>query len=151
MAAVRAQFRPEFINRIDEFLFFDPLSLEQIKKVVALQVDRVAKRLKDKKMTLQMHESAMEYIAARGFDPVYGARPVKRAVQRELETPLAKALLRGQFVEEDTIVVEAVGGADATALSLHRPGEAPAENVVSATLAYGGSGTVDGGRTPSAP
>jgi len=148
MAAVRANFRPEFINRIDEFLFFDPLNLVQIKQIVGLQVARVAKRLKDKKMTLEVADSAMEFIAARGFDPVYGARPVKRAVQRELETPLAKALLRGDFEEEDTVVVEAPGGADATAIILHRPGEAPA-GAMNAAYAMGGGGGLDGGAPPS--
>eukprot|EP00191_Tetraselmis_sp_GSL018_P000977 CAMPEP_0177608272 /NCGR_PEP_ID=MMETSP0419_2-20121207/18379_1 /TAXON_ID=582737 /ORGANISM="Tetraselmis sp., Strain GSL018" /LENGTH=943 /DNA_ID=CAMNT_0019102943 /DNA_START=226 /DNA_END=3058 /DNA_ORIENTATION=- len=127
MAAVRASFRPEFINRIDEFLFFDPLNMEQIKRIVGLQAKRVGERLAAKKMRLDLHESAIDFIASRGYDPTYGARPVKRAVQRELETPLAKALLRGDFQEEDTIVVEAVGGAEASALSFHRPGEAPVE------------------------
>jgi len=107
MSAVRSHFRPEFINRIDEFIIFDPLRLEQIKSIVRLQVKRVAGRLADKKIKLQLEDSAVEYLGRQGYDPVYGARPVKRVVQRELETTLAKALLRGDFVEEDTVVVEA--------------------------------------------
>ncbi|WIA37072.1 hypothetical protein OEZ86_014046 [Tetradesmus obliquus] len=107
MMAVRSHFRPEFINRIDEFIMFDPLEQEQIKAIVKLQVKRVAERLRDKKMKLELRESAVDYLARQGYDPVYGARPVKRAVQRELETGLAKAMLRGEFEEEDTVLVDA--------------------------------------------
>ncbi|MEW5302565.1 MAG: hypothetical protein WDW36_005336 [Sanguina aurantia] len=107
MAAVRSHFRPEFINRIDEFTIFDPLDMEQIKGIVRLQVKRVADRLADKKIKLELDESAVSHLASVGYDPVYGARPVKRAVQRELETYLAKCLLRGDFTEEDTILVSA--------------------------------------------
>ncbi|EFJ52466.1 hypothetical protein VOLCADRAFT_79064 [Volvox carteri f. nagariensis] len=107
MAQVRSHFRPEFVNRIDEFIIFDPLSQEQIASIVRLQARRVAERLAEKKIGLQLTESAVRHLAAVGYDPVYGARPVKRAVQRELETNIAKALLRGEFVEDDTIVVEA--------------------------------------------
>lgn len=74
---------------------------------VCLQVKRVAERLRDKKMKLELRESAVDYLARQGYDPVYGARPVKRAVQRELETGLAKAMLRGEFEEEDTVLVDA--------------------------------------------
>ncbi|GFH21574.1 uncharacterized protein HaLaN_18908 [Haematococcus lacustris] len=107
MAAVRGHFRPEFINRIDEFILFDPLGQEQINAIVRLQVKRVAERLADKKMKLEMTDGAVEYLGRQGYDPAYGARPVKRVVQRELETSLAKALLRGEFVEEDTVIVDA--------------------------------------------
>lgn len=107
MEAVRAHFRPEFINRIDEFVMFDALKKEQIKSIVRLQAERVALRLTDKKMVLDLRDSAAEYLANKGFDPVYGARPVKRAVQRDLETVLAKAILRGEFNEGDQVIVEA--------------------------------------------
>ncbi|GFR51535.1 hypothetical protein Agub_g13952, partial [Astrephomene gubernaculifera] len=107
MAQVRTHFRPEFVNRIDEFIIFDPLGPQQIATIVRLQARRVAQRLAEKKIGLQMTDSAVQYLASTGYDPVYGARPVKRAVQRELETAIAKALLRGEFVEDDTIVVEA--------------------------------------------
>lgn len=79
------------------------------------QVKRVAERLSDKKMKLDLKEPAVDYLAREGYDPVYGARPVKRAVQRELETGLAKAMLRGDFEEEDTVVVDA--GADGLVFS----------------------------------
>ncbi|GIL45618.1 hypothetical protein Vafri_2821 [Volvox africanus] len=107
MAQVRTHFRPEFVNRIDEFIIFDPLSQNQIAHIVRLQARRVAERLADKKIGLQLTDSAVRHLASVGYDPVYGARPVKRAVQRELETNIAKALLRGEFVEDDTILVEA--------------------------------------------
>jgi ATP-dependent Clp protease ATP-binding subunit ClpB len=106
MASVRSHFRPEFINRIDEFIIFDPLEQDQIKSIVRLQAKRVAQRLEDKKMRLVLSEAAVDYLARVGYDPVYGARPVKRAVQRELETGLAKAMLRGDFEEEDTVEVD---------------------------------------------
>ncbi|KAF5836580.1 P-loop containing nucleoside triphosphate hydrolase protein [Dunaliella salina] len=122
MAACRANFRPEFINRVDEFIIFDPLAQDQIKQIVRMQADRVGERLADKKMRLELTEAALDHLAKVSYDPVYGARPVKRAVQRELETTIAKALLRGDFVEEDTVMVDAdeaglllsKGGAPAT-------------------------------------
>ncbi|KAK9904142.1 hypothetical protein WJX75_005374 [Coccomyxa subellipsoidea] len=111
MAMVKASFRPEFVNRVDEFVVFEALKLNEIRQIVRLQAKRVEERLAEKKIKLELHESAVDYLATKGFDPVYGARPVKRAVQRDLETGLAKALLRGDFGEEDTVVVEAPGGA----------------------------------------
>jgi ATP-dependent Clp protease ATP-binding subunit ClpB len=107
MQAVQMHFRPEFINRVDEFVIFDALKKDEIKKIVRLQAHRVAMRLMDKKMALDLRESAVEFLADKGFDPVFGARPVKRAVQRDLETVLAKAILRGEYGEGDTVVVEA--------------------------------------------
>ncbi|CAD7704818.1 unnamed protein product [Ostreobium quekettii] len=120
MSLVRSTFRPEFVNRIDEYIMFDPLRLEEIKSIVLLQAQRLAQRLADKKIKIELQDSAVEYLAAKGFDPVFGARPVKRAVQRELETKLAKAMLRGEFQEEDTVIVEADGGQEAEGLSLRR-------------------------------
>ncbi len=113
---VRSHFRPEFVNRIDEFIIFDPLSQDQIAAIVRLQARRVAERLADKKIGLQLTDAAVRHLAAIGYDPVYGARPVKRAVQRELETNIAKALLRGEFVEDDTIVVDMDEGSNSLML-----------------------------------
>lgn len=110
MEMVRRHFRPEFINRIDEFIVFSPLDKAQIKEIVRIQAKRVAKRLAERKMYLELDEYAVEWLADRGFDPVFGARPVKRAVQKELENIIAKALLRGEFQEEDTILVSAGAG-----------------------------------------
>ena len=116
MAMVRSHFRPEFINRVDEFVVFEALRRDQVAAIVKLQVERVQARLAPKKIALSLEDSAVEYLSAIGYDPVFGARPVKRAVQRELETGLAKALLRGDFGEEDTVSVSAPGGAKATKL-----------------------------------
>jgi len=116
MGMVRSHFRPEFVNRIDEFVVFEALKRDQVAAIVRLQVKRVQERLAPKKITLSLEDSAVEYLSAIGYDPVFGARPVKRAVQRELETGLAKALLREDFGEEDTVVVSAPGGAEATKL-----------------------------------
>ncbi|KAL4458733.1 hypothetical protein ABPG75_013598 [Micractinium tetrahymenae] len=120
---VRMHFRPEFINRIDEFIVFQGLRREQIKNIVTLQAKRVEKRLAEKKMKMEMDNSAVEYLAQRGCDPAFGARPVKRVVQQELETALAKGILRGDFAEEDTVVVTAPGGAKATGLFVYRKGD----------------------------
>lgn len=119
---VRMHFRPEFINRIDEFIIFQGLKKEQIKSIVRLQADRVSKRLAERKMTLDLTDSAVDYLAERGYDPAFGARPVKRVVQQELETALAKGILRGDFGEEDTVVVEAPGGAKAVGLVVYAKG-----------------------------
>ncbi|GIL90720.1 hypothetical protein Vretimale_15810 [Volvox reticuliferus] len=105
MEHVRSHFRPEFINRVDEFITFDPLQPEQIKQIVALRAQKLVSRLAERRMKLQLTDPAVEYLASKGYDPAYGARPVKRALQRELQTLLARALLRNEFVEGDTITV----------------------------------------------
>jgi ATP-dependent Clp protease ATP-binding subunit ClpB len=121
---VRAHFRPEFINRIDEFIIFQGLQRAQLKAIVGLQAARVGARLAEKKMRMELTDEAVEYLAERGYDPAFGARPVKRVVQQELETALAKGILRGDFAEEDTVVVGAPGGAAAAGLVLRRAGAA---------------------------
>eukprot|EP00889_Picochlorum_renovo_P008278 jgi/Picre1/35308/NNA_002770.t1 len=120
---VRMHFRPEFINRIDEFIIFQGLKKEQIKNIVRLQANRVQERLNEKKMTMTIEDSAMDYLAERGYDPAFGARPVKRVVQQELETALAKGILRGDFGEGDAVRVSAEGGADASCLVISRVGD----------------------------
>jgi ATP-dependent Clp protease ATP-binding subunit ClpB len=120
---VRLHFRPEFINRIDEFIIFHGLRRSQIARIVELQADRVRGRLADRKISMDLKDSAIEYLATRGYDPAFGARPVKRVVQQELETALAKGILRGDFGDEDTVVVEAIGGKDATGLVVFRKGD----------------------------
>lgn len=134
---VRLHFRPEFINRIDEFIVFQGLRRDQIKSIVLLQAKRVEKRLAEKKIKMDLRDSAVEYLATRGFDPAFGARPVKRVVQQELETALAKGILRGDFAEEDTVVVEAPGAAQATGLTVYRkddPGHGVAQGENAAEL-----------------
>ncbi|EFJ41834.1 hypothetical protein VOLCADRAFT_40352, partial [Volvox carteri f. nagariensis] len=97
MDQVRRHFPPEFLNRVDEFIIFEPLTARQIRDVVGLRLRGLVSRLAEKKIRLVLADSAMDYLASKGFDPIFGARPVKRAIQRELETPLAQALLRGDF------------------------------------------------------
>ena len=121
---VRVHFRPEFINRIDEFIIFQGLKKNQIKNIVKLQAQRVQKRLDDKKMKMVIEDSAMDYLAERGYDPAFGARPVKRVVQQELETALAKGILRGDFSDGDSVTVSAPGGAQASNLVITRDGDA---------------------------
>jgi ATP-dependent Clp protease ATP-binding subunit ClpB len=106
MAAVHHHFRPEFINRIDETVVFAPLAEGQIRAIADIQLDRLRERLADRELKLAMSDAAMAHLAAVGFDPLFGARPLKRAIQAELENPLADHLLRGDFVAGDTIFIE---------------------------------------------
>jgi len=106
MESMRATFRPEFLNRIDEMIIFHSLSKRELRQIVLLQVKRLEKRLADRKMSLKLSESAIDFLAEIGYDPVYGARPLKRGIQRELETQMAKGILRGDFVDGDTIFVD---------------------------------------------
>lgn len=107
MEALRQHFRPEFLNRIDETVVFHALTAEQLKFIVDLQLNYLNKRLAERKITISATEAAKEWLGRTGYDPVYGARPLKRLVQKEIENPLAKKLLEGDFVDGDTILVEA--------------------------------------------
>ncbi|MBM0742726.1 ATP-dependent chaperone ClpB [Phormidium sp. CLA17] len=104
--AMRSQFRPEFLNRVDEFIIFHGLQKSELRNIVKLQTIRLEKRLTDRKMSLKLTDAAIDFIAEVGYDPVYGARPLKRAIQKELETAIAKAILRGDFHNGDTIFVD---------------------------------------------
>ena len=106
MGAMRDSFRPEFLNRIDEIIIFHGLTKEQLQPIVKLQVQGLEKRLADQKLSLKLSEHAIDFLAELGYDPVYGARPLKRAIQRYLETAIAKSILRGEFQEGDTIFVD---------------------------------------------
>ncbi|HEY9853750.1 MAG TPA: ATP-dependent chaperone ClpB [Leptolyngbyaceae cyanobacterium] len=106
MDAMRSNFRPEFLNRIDEMIIFHGLNKQELRRIVQLQVQRLGKRLSDRKMSLKLSDSALDFLADVGYDPVYGARPLKRAIQRELETQIAKSILRGEFNDGDTIFVD---------------------------------------------
>ncbi|SDX37563.1 ATP-dependent chaperone ClpB [Marinobacter mobilis] len=103
MEVVGTHFRPEFINRVDEVVVFHPLGGEQIHGIAKVQIELLSRRLKDQDMVLALDESAMNLLAEVGYDPVYGARPLKRAIQRMIENPLAQRLLQGDFVPGDTI------------------------------------------------
>ncbi|XP_020100059.1 chaperone protein ClpB3, chloroplastic [Ananas comosus] len=106
MEAARSIFRPEFMNRIDEYIVFQPLDREQINMIVRLQLERVQQRLADRKITIQVTDAALELLGSLGYDPNYGARPVKRVIQQHVENELAKGILRGEFKDEDTISVD---------------------------------------------
>ena len=106
---LRERFRPEFLNRIDEIVEFEPLSRDQIAEIVELQLERLRRRLAERQITLELTDAAKEALAEAGWDPAYGARPLKRAIQRLVENPLALRLLEGDFADGDTIRVDAHG------------------------------------------
>jgi ATP-dependent Clp protease ATP-binding subunit ClpB len=110
MAEVRTHFRPEFINRIDEIVVFHALDAKNIGAIATMQLKVLQQRLAKMEMKLEVSERALEKIAEAGFDPVYGARPLKRAIQQQIENPLSKAILQGRFGPKDTIFVEWKGG-----------------------------------------
>ena len=103
--ALRSHFRPEFLNRIDDTIIFHSLRRDELRQIVALQVERLRQRLNERKLELNISEEATDWLANAGYDPVYGARPLKRAIQRELETPIAKAILAGRYEEGSTAQV----------------------------------------------
>jgi ATP-dependent Clp protease ATP-binding subunit ClpB len=110
MDAVRRHFRPEFLNRIDEIILFRRLGREQMDAIVRIQLDRVEKLLADRRMALSLDASAIHWLAEKGYDPVYGARPLKRVIQKELVDPIARKLLAGEVA--DGSVIEVHGGND---------------------------------------
>ncbi len=122
MAAVNAAFKPEFLNRLDEVVLFDPLSVEELSRIVELQVKELGERLKGRRLNLEVTEGARAWLAVTGFDPAYGARPLRRLVQREIGDRLAKAILAGEIADGDTVLVDTatdlaeltIGGADAS-------------------------------------
>jgi len=109
MDALRSTFKPEFLNRIDEVILFHNLTAEQIGAIVEIQLERLRKRLEERKIQLRLSEPAKKLLARKGFDPVYGARPLKRAIQQFIENPLALEILKGRFPEGATVVVDAEG------------------------------------------
>ncbi|WP_247216405.1 ATP-dependent chaperone ClpB [Synechococcus sp. C9] len=108
LEVLRDNFRPEFLNRIDETIIFQSLTKTQLRQIVTLQVQRLQKRLAEQKINLELTTAAVDFLAEVGYDPVYGARPLKRAIQRHLETLIARELLKGTFQEGDTIRVDVV-------------------------------------------
>ena len=103
-------FRPEFVNRIDEIVVFHPLGREQVRDIARIQLELLRRRLQDARLDLAVSEAALDRIAEAGFDPVYGARPLKRAIQSQIENPLAQSILAGRFVPGDTVEVQVRGG-----------------------------------------
>ncbi|MEQ9508390.1 MAG: ATP-dependent chaperone ClpB [Alloalcanivorax xenomutans] len=110
MEVVGQHFRPEFINRVDETVVFHPLGQAQLKGIAGIQHDYLRKRLVEREMSLTLSDAALDKLVEAGFDPVYGARPLKRAIQNQLENPLAQALLKGEFVQGDAISVDVADG-----------------------------------------
>jgi ATP-dependent Clp protease ATP-binding subunit ClpB len=108
MEVVGGHFRPEFINRIDDVVVFHPLGREQIRAIAGLQIDILRRRLQERDIGLRLSEAALDLLGEAGFDPVYGARPLKRAIQNQLENPLAQEILAGRFGPEDVVQVDAV-------------------------------------------
>jgi ATP-dependent Clp protease ATP-binding subunit ClpB len=120
MDAVRGEFRPEFLNRVDEIVLFHPLTRAELRRIVEIQLGRFSKLLEDRKLALEISDAAKDVLAREGYDPVYGARPLKRALQRLVLDPLAMQLLQGQFEPGDTVVADAAGDA----LAFRKKGDA---------------------------
>jgi ATP-dependent Clp protease ATP-binding subunit ClpB len=122
MGELRAHFRPEFLNRVDEIVLFKPLTLEEIEQIVDLQIVDLRKRLADRRLEVELTEAARELIAREGYDQVYGARPLRRFIQREVETRVGRALLTGEIVDGATITLDAEG--DELVVRWQNPGTA---------------------------
>jgi len=112
---VQKEFRPEFLNRIDELVVFHPLAREQIREIARIQTEHLRARLRERDLELEITDAALDKLAAAGFDPVYGARPLKRAIQAMVENPLAQKILKGEFLPGARIRVDA----DTDGLSFH--------------------------------
>jgi ATP-dependent Clp protease ATP-binding subunit ClpB len=110
MGVVQAHFRPEFINRLDDIVVFHPLDKAQIRQIARFQISGLEKRMGERGLGLELTDNALNLLGNVGFDPVYGARPLKRAIQQQLENPLAQRILSGEFVSGDTVKVDAAGG-----------------------------------------
>jgi ATP-dependent Clp protease ATP-binding subunit ClpB len=109
MEALRATFKPEFLNRIDEIIIFHNLTADQIGAIVEIQIGRLCQRLAERKIMLRLTDAAKQVLARKGYDPVYGARPLKRAVQQSIENPLAMEILKGRFPEGSEVLADAEG------------------------------------------
>jgi ATP-dependent Clp protease ATP-binding subunit ClpA len=119
--ALRQQFRPEFLNRVDDIIVFNSLTREHLRLIVDIQLRNVGKMLKDRKMALEVTEAAKDRLISEGYDPQYGARPMKRAIQRMIQDPLALKLINGEFVEGDTVLVDAGPNEGELVFSKHMP------------------------------
>jgi ATP-dependent Clp protease ATP-binding subunit ClpB len=125
MQVVRASFKPEFLNRLDDIVLFDALSREQLGSIVSLQIDEVARRLAERRISLHVDEAATRWLAAEGFDPMYGARPLKRLVQKEIGDGLARLILRGEVQDGQSVAVRTAADGDGLVLSTE---DAPADS-----------------------
>ena len=109
MGTVRAHFRPEFLNRVDEIILFHRLQKSEMGRIVEIQFARLSKLLEDRKITLTLDAAARDWLAAKGWDPAYGARPLKRVIQRNLQDPLAEMILAGEVHDGDHVAISAEG------------------------------------------
>jgi ATP-dependent Clp protease ATP-binding subunit ClpB len=109
MEAIRSHFRPEFLNRVDEIVFFKRLGRAEIDRIVGVQLKRLEKILADRRITISLDDKAKHWLAERGYDPVYGARPLKRAIQKEVQDPLARMILEGRIKDGDDVKVTVEG------------------------------------------
>jgi len=125
---VRATFKPEFLNRLDDIILFDPLSTEELAEIVDLQVAALDRRLAERRLTLNVTPAAREWLALTGFDPVFGARPLRRLVQSAIGDQLARALLAGEIVDGDVVRVDRDADADTLTVTAERQ---PAESASS--------------------
>ncbi|KAL0310219.1 UNVERIFIED_CONTAM: Chaperone protein ClpB3, chloroplastic [Sesamum calycinum] len=130
MEAARSIFRPEFMNRVDEYIVFQPLDRDQISSIVRLQLERVQKRIADRKMKIQVSDAAVQLLGSLGYDPNYGARPVKRVIQQYVENELAKGILRGDFKDEDSVLID-------TEVTAFSNGQLPQQKLVFRKLGSG--------------
>jgi ATP-dependent Clp protease ATP-binding subunit ClpB len=112
LETVRTSFKPEFLNRLDDIVVFDPLGTEELARIVDLQVASLAKRLTDRRLTLDVTPAARDWLALTGYDPAYGARPLRRLVQSAIGDQLARAILSGEVRDGDTVVVDSAPDAD---------------------------------------
>jgi ATP-dependent Clp protease ATP-binding subunit ClpB len=128
MEVVAMHFRPEFINRVDETVVFHPLGRDHIRRIADIQIDYLRKRLAAREIGLEISTAALDRLGEAGFDPVYGARPLKRAIRAQLENPLAQQILAGHFLSGDTIQVDLIAG------ELHFAHKSQGERVIEGEL-----------------
>ncbi|MGG5174916.1 ATP-dependent chaperone ClpB [Pseudarthrobacter sp. J1763] len=138
MSVVNGSFKPEFLNRLDEVIMFDPLSVEELATIVELQVSELGKRLQDRRLVLDVTDGARAWLAMTGYDPAYGARPLRRLVQKEIGDRLAKAILSGEILDGDTVLVDTAADVDELSIA----GLEAFANGASATEPPSGSGLV---------
>jgi ATP-dependent Clp protease ATP-binding subunit ClpB len=119
MDALREHFRPEFLNRIDEIIFFHALGREHMKRIIDIQIAGLTKRLEERKIHVTLTDAAKDQLVREGYDPAYGARPLKRSIQRRVLDPLALRVLEGDFLEGDTVVVD--GGTETLTFTKQEP------------------------------
>jgi ATP-dependent Clp protease ATP-binding subunit ClpB len=120
LQALRGHFRPELLNRIDEILIFEPLTPEALREIVKLELLKLERRLRERELSLEADEGVIDLLAREGYDPVYGARPLRRLIERRIQNPLAQAILKGEFRSGDTVRVRLPEGKDPAALRFER-------------------------------